>query len=140
MGCSSAKGCEAPQIRSDTPQIVIPAYTGPVGTQAVTVSFSTLLGVLNENVLQDVIENSKKEFQAERLTRLVASLPKETYNSDHHQDLVECELCLEDYANGDELLRLPCMHAFHCHCVSPWLKKSGVCPSCRTELANEEDH
>lgn len=28
-------------------------------------------------------------------------------------------------------LQLPCMHAFHYHCVTTWLSKSSTCPTCR---------
>jgi len=100
--------------------------------------YSTLLTSLNERQLQDVLEISKKEQEADKRARLVSSLPKESYHCDHHKDLIECDVCLEDYVAGDELLRLPCMHVFHCKCVTPWLLKSGMCPACRTPLESGE--
>lgn len=115
---------------------------GRLGTQRAAGAqgngYSTLLISLNERQLQDVLEISKKDQEADKRARLVSSLPKESYHCDHHKDLIECDVCLEDYAAGDELLRLPCMHVFHCKCVTPWLLKAGMCPACRTPLESGE--
>jgi len=81
---------------------------------------------LNERALQEAIELSKK-------VHLLGELPREKYEHNHHMELVECELCLEEYQDGDELLRMPCMHLFHSKCVGPWLLKSYTCPICNTD-------
>jgi len=47
----------------------------------------------------------------------------------------ECQICLEELAEGDELRTLPCGHFFHTACVDVWLRqKSGSCPTCRCAL------
>mmetsp|Transcript_28656 Transcript_28656/g.52165 ORF Transcript_28656/g.52165 Transcript_28656/m.52165 type:complete len:304 (-) Transcript_28656:210-1121(-) len=78
--------------------------------------------------LQEVIEQSKR-------AHLLSELPREKFNPDQHKDLNECELCLQEYSAGEELLRLPCMHLFHCNCVTPWLHKSYTCPVCQTDIS-----
>eukprot|EP00445_Apocalathium_hangoei_P040743 CAMPEP_0203971724 /NCGR_PEP_ID=MMETSP0359-20131031/98623_1 /ASSEMBLY_ACC=CAM_ASM_000338 /TAXON_ID=268821 /ORGANISM="Scrippsiella Hangoei, Strain SHTV-5" /LENGTH=214 /DNA_ID=CAMNT_0050909709 /DNA_START=5 /DNA_END=649 /DNA_ORIENTATION=+ len=83
---------------------------------------------LNERMLQEVLEQSKK-------AHLLTGLPREKYDCSHHGDLVECELCLEDYQEGEEVLRMPCMHFFHSKCVLPWMQKSYTCPVCNTDAA-----
>ncbi|KAF7063196.1 hypothetical protein CFC21_069717 [Triticum aestivum] len=46
-----------------------------------------------------------------------------------------CVVCLAEYADGDELRRLPgCKHAFHRLCVDEWLRRRPSCPLCRTSL------
>eukprot|EP00429_Kryptoperidinium_foliaceum_P008722 CAMPEP_0176025436 /NCGR_PEP_ID=MMETSP0120_2-20121206/12443_1 /TAXON_ID=160619 /ORGANISM="Kryptoperidinium foliaceum, Strain CCMP 1326" /LENGTH=191 /DNA_ID=CAMNT_0017358619 /DNA_START=53 /DNA_END=628 /DNA_ORIENTATION=- len=83
---------------------------------------------LNEQALQEAIESSKKQH-------LLGELPREKFERERHLDLAECELCLEEYKEEDELLRLPCMHLFHSKCVVPWLQKSYSCPVCNTDAS-----
>merc|ERR1719401_2704998 len=33
-----------------------------------------------------------------------------------------CQICMEDFEEGDDLRTLPCFHLFHSHCVDQWLK------------------
>lgn len=79
-----------------------------------------------EKIIDDVLE-------ASRITHLLEGLPREYYSGCHHADYTECDLCMEDYQEGDELVRLPCMHLFHGHCVLPWLQKACTCPVCNTD-------
>jgi E3 ubiquitin-protein ligase RNF115/126 len=82
----------------------------------------------SERALQDAIDQSRRAY-------LLSELPREPYSRERHGNVAtECELCLEEYAEKDELVRLPCMHIFHAACASPWLLKSGTCPVCLTEL------
>eukprot|EP00435_Cladocopium_sp_Y103_P002587 s1051_g1.t1 len=55
-------------------------------------------------------------------------LPRDTFDHQRHKDLSECEICLVEYEEGDELIRLPCLHLFHVNCVVPWLQKQRSCP------------
>lgn len=80
-----------------------------------------------EKIIQEVMEKSK-------LAHLLEGLPREKYDSSRHIDYKECDLCMEDYRDGDELVRLPCMHLFHGHCVLPWLRKSCTCPACQMDV------
>eukprot|EP00929_Paragymnodinium_shiwhaense_P101833 TRINITY_DN65024_c0_g1_i1.p1 TRINITY_DN65024_c0_g1~~TRINITY_DN65024_c0_g1_i1.p1 ORF type:complete len:454 (+),score=111.11 TRINITY_DN65024_c0_g1_i1:115-1476(+) len=55
--------------------------------------------------------------------------------------LGHCTICLEALdllqapkSEDSELCVLPCYHAFHCSCVSGWLRAQGSCPNCRQSL------
>lgn len=45
-----------------------------------------------------------------------------------------CQICMEDFAEGDELRTLPCFHLFHSKCVDQWLKVNSICPTCRHKI------
>jgi hypothetical protein len=41
----------------------------------------------------------------------------------------QCPVCMEDFAEGQEVRMLPCHHHFHPVCIDPWLLNvSGSCP------------
>jgi len=81
----------------------------------------------NEQGFQEAMEQSRR-------SQLLADLPCEIYDPERHKDLTECELCLEEYEVGDELLRLPCLHLFHKACVGQWVQKAGTCPMCQVDV------
>ncbi|WWC63333.1 uncharacterized protein I303_105933 [Kwoniella dejecticola CBS 10117] len=49
----------------------------------------------------------------------------------------DCPVCKDDFALGDEVVRIPCAHIFHPDCLVPWLKQNGSCPVCRFSLVPE---
>ena len=48
----------------------------------------------------------------------------------------ECLVCLTSYQAGDVVLRLPCLHVTHEHCLLQWLRvaDSKKCILCQTEF------
>ncbi|KAL8554677.1 hypothetical protein ACS0TY_002750 [Phlomoides rotata] len=46
----------------------------------------------------------------------------------------ECSICLENFLEGDELIRLPCNHRYHFGCLDPWVRSCGDCPYCRRAI------
>eukprot|EP00559_Dactyliosolen_fragilissimus_P005556 CAMPEP_0184872118 /NCGR_PEP_ID=MMETSP0580-20130426/41103_1 /TAXON_ID=1118495 /ORGANISM="Dactyliosolen fragilissimus" /LENGTH=297 /DNA_ID=CAMNT_0027374863 /DNA_START=474 /DNA_END=1363 /DNA_ORIENTATION=+ len=47
-----------------------------------------------------------------------------------------CTICLEDYADGDDICWSPnhkCSHSFHLSCMTEWLMKKNHCPICRSD-------
>ena len=51
----------------------------------------------------------------------------------------QCSICFEDYAEGDEIVTLPCdtRHAFHRTCIESWLKQKDTCPLCKMQVTKE---
>eukprot|EP00741_Cyanophora_paradoxa_P016693 tig00020934_g16122.t1 len=49
--------------------------------------------------------------------------------------LLPSVICQEDYAEGDDLRRLPCQHLFHVSCADRWLLVRPVCPLCQRTLS-----
>lgn len=44
----------------------------------------------------------------------------------HHR----CVICMLDFAYGDPVRFLPCLHTYHVGCIDDWLMRSLTCPSC----------
>ena len=45
-----------------------------------------------------------------------------------------CAICLEDYAGGQSVRTLPCLHNFHSRCVDKWLASNRSCPICKQDI------
>jgi hypothetical protein len=48
----------------------------------------------------------------------------------------QCQVCLGDYEEGEEVRALPCMHVFHAACVESWLHVRIQCPNCCADIAD----
>jgi hypothetical protein len=48
----------------------------------------------------------------------------------------QCNICLEYYADDDDILLLECDHYYHQNCIKQWLlESSNKCPICRVETS-----
>ena len=47
----------------------------------------------------------------------------------------QCQICLCDYDEGEQVRVLPCMHAFHGACTESWLHVRLQCPNCSADIA-----
>ncbi|KAK9814583.1 hypothetical protein WJX72_008201 [[Myrmecia] bisecta] len=45
-----------------------------------------------------------------------------------------CSVCHDEFAEGGEVVQLPCKHCYHEDCIIPWLKTHNTCPVCRAAL------
>ena len=43
----------------------------------------------------------------------------------------KCTICMEEFAAGDSLRCLPCLHSYHVPCIDKWLSLSQACPVCK---------
>lgn len=49
-----------------------------------------------------------------------------------------CSVCYDEFELEQEVIPLPCKHAFHSGCILQWLKTSNTCPVCRYELPTDD--
>ena len=52
-------------------------------------------------------------------------------------DQTTCPICHEDFAGGDMLRSLACLHIFHDECFNRWFAEHTNCPVCRQEPATD---
>ena len=45
-----------------------------------------------------------------------------------------CAICIGEIECDDPITALPCGHCYHSTCVHIWLRQSGTCPICRSEV------
>ena len=82
---------------------------------------------------KSLIEILTNIFQSEG----VSEHTLQTFNPVIFQDTMNCKdcaICLDNFANGEEIIVLPCGHPFHSEGISTWLGMSKRCPICRANL------
>ena len=53
-----------------------------------------------------------------------------------HEMYLECIICLDAFADGDEIIILPvCRHIYHTHCITSWFTSHSHCPLCRHDYS-----
>jgi hypothetical protein len=55
----------------------------------------------------------------------------------HEDDEPHCSICLGEYEEGEELVKLPCSHIYHDECISSWCSNHIRCPLCNANLETE---
>jgi Ring finger domain len=45
-----------------------------------------------------------------------------------------CSICLCEYEEGDDMVKLPCGHLYHDECISSWTTNHVKCPLCNYDL------
>ena len=48
-----------------------------------------------------------------------------------------CQICCEELEKGDIVRTLPCLHQFHCNCITQWLEHQKTCPTCRHNIFDD---
>mmetsp|Transcript_63051 Transcript_63051/g.159667 ORF Transcript_63051/g.159667 Transcript_63051/m.159667 type:complete len:110 (+) Transcript_63051:651-980(+) len=92
--------------------------------------------LLNEALASALAPPGVTSSQLERRTVLVTyggGVGDGAGNTADHQ----CSVCLERFAQGEELRVLPCFHRFHRECVDRWLRGSQECPVCKHNVMRD---
>lgn len=72
----------------------------------------------------------------------IASLPRQSVDAAYvarHAGALACTVCMEDLAEGDTAVGMPCDHTFHEACLLPWLAAHSTCPTCRAGVSTDKD-
>lgn len=104
-----------------------------------------LLRMLENTMLGEALRRSReaesdREAEAQEMAELraaevLSALPRVPWEAAEHGENSECALCLEEYKESEQVLRMPCGHLFHEGCIGPWFAKSLLCPLCQREVS-----
>ena len=53
-------------------------------------------------------------------------------------DKKRCNICLEDFNNGEYVLILPCLHIYHTKCIKEWFNSNNTCPLCKSLITESK--
>eukprot|EP01083_Nonionella_stella_P027482 75691_1 len=67
---------------------------------------------------------------------LIQSLPAFELSADsiYLRKKMNCTICRQRFQKGEVLTTLPCIHAYHKHCINQWLRINMKCPVCHTRI------
>ncbi len=69
----------------------------------------------------------------------VKKLTRTKYDVDTGCSDTSCAICIEEFEDGEALVRLPCNHLWHPQCIETWLVGSrGNCPTCKRWVRDEK--
>jgi hypothetical protein len=89
--------------------------------------------------------SSSKSKRKPASKSLVQSLPERTLTKkfidekkfDDEEAYIKCLICLEYYAEDDNVKTLPCMHYFHKACIESWFNRGRTCPVCKWDITKD---
>ncbi len=97
---------------------------------------------ISSSVLYSLVTDFTKEVMKQNQTdsrrskiRSLESIKIKKLSSDKVSET--CSICIETFENDqpDSYCReLNCKHVFHKRCIDRWLKKSDLCPMCKTTV------
>lgn len=97
------------------------------------------------NLNQEILERSLYDKPA--FKQVIAPMAKEMFSPitfDNTIEQKECPIDMDEFQQGEELLRLPCSHLFRKSAILNWLENQNAqCPICRyqfpyVEVRNEQ--
>jgi hypothetical protein len=96
----------------------------------------TYLQILRlNNILEQILHNNT--YQLANIIDL--GLEGLKWDSQIHADQPSCSICLSEYTQDIDLVKIECNHMFHSHCISQWFAVNHTCPICRHQFNNDVD-
>merc|ERR1712178_540426 len=114
----SGRLVEAAQVRLSLQRAHVPQFVRtPLHSRIVSPRLSGLVDFQSATILE------VRDFSA--LPSEVWSGTCDSSDADSSEK-PSCQICIEGFACGQEVTRLPCLHLFHSHCVQQWLRRSNA--------------
>lgn len=92
--------------------------------------FSTLMNIIDNTNDNDEVEEDTEILTEEEFNQL------EVVKVDNSE--CECSICIDNFSEGQEVIKLPCNHIFHINCIKSHLMRyNNKCPLCRGNVINQ---
>ena len=92
-----------------------------------------VLSIFLYTICRCIFQCRNRDLQVSPDPQILCSLLPEKYTSEV-ADLETCTICIEDFEQDEEVIKLVCKHSFHPKCIVPWLQKSAECPNCKAKI------
>jgi len=94
--------------------------------------FSTLM-----NIIDNTDDNEESHEDTEILTEEEFNDLEVIKTDKSHVDC-ECSICIDNFSEDQEVIKLPCNHLFHLNCIKSHLTSyNNKCPLCRGNVINQ---
>lgn len=72
---------------------------------------------------------------------VLTKFPPETFHIVQGVDSPQCVICIDELAEGQDVLKFPCSHSFHTNCIRAWFTKhcAADCPLCKRNVLAIQD-
>ncbi|KAK7331059.1 hypothetical protein VNO77_25270 [Canavalia gladiata] len=87
-----------------------------------------------QTIIQRSIQNNRRVKEGLSIEEIMLLIRRENFKfpvEEPPENKEACCICQEDYAEGEEIGRLDCVHRFHLECIKHWLVRKNVCPICK---------
>lgn len=92
--------------------------------------FAILNQIMRNNFSDVKIVSTKDEISAMNVKKY-GDIKNENFTKSR-----QCNICLEDYQDDEEILLLKCNHYYHKDCITNWIsKESNKCPICKEKVS-----
>lgn len=85
----------------------------------------------------DLLQKYSVKLDIEEIRKIQTAKVSEANSGQIKTKQEGCSICFEEFIVGEDLCVLPlCSHTFHKSCAHDWLKRSLLCPMCRSNIRN----
>jgi hypothetical protein len=94
----------------------------------------TVGGFLSETESENDLETieQRNEFNTRNESEPINQATNSLAEVQRENSIEKCSICLEEYRNEEDVVKIRCNHVFHKPCLSKWEEKgNNTCPICR---------